>query len=351
MKIALLNLPLDSNFGGNLQRYALVRTLESMGHHVTFIQCRPRLTGSWTERFKKRVGLLFRDDDGAFVKAHVPHSARIFNRRELCLFYKKNGSGFDAFVVGSDQVWRKKFAHFYGLETYFFDFLEEAAPKARRIAYGVSLGSAEPELCNQEVASLTPLYNKFDAVSVRESSALDLLREYGWVSPRARQVLDPTFLLDSTNYAGLVNLSKTKSIRPQGSQTGTLLCYLLDDSAQKRDLVQKIAKERGLELFFVNQDGHDGAKDSIEQRLRYFMECDCVFTDSFHGLVFSIIFGRPYYLLKNEFRGNGRFDSLLDLLELPEIGLDVDFARVNERLQALRADSIKFLKEALSEAK
>lgn len=41
MKIALLNLPFDNNYGGNLQRYALVKVLQYMGHDVVHIYLKP----------------------------------------------------------------------------------------------------------------------------------------------------------------------------------------------------------------------------------------------------------------------------------------------------------------------
>ena len=98
----------------------------------------------------------------------------------------------------------------------------------------------------------------------------------------------------------------------------------------------------------------------VEQWLRGFMDADFVFTDSFHGMVFAIIFHKPFAVVANASRGLSRFESLTSLLglgdrlvsekersRLPEMDRDVDFDRVEERLCGFRTVSEEFLFSAL----
>ena len=57
---------------------------------------------------------------------------------------------------------------------------------------------------------------------------------------------------------------------------------------------------------------------SVTRWIRGFMDAKMIVTDSFHGVLFSIIFNKPFWVMDNYLRGNARFDSVLDLFELQE---------------------------------
>ena len=171
MKIALLNLPYDNNYGGNLQRYALMKVLQDMGHDVTHLNLRFHYHLPWYKvpySYTKRIILKYvlgRDVrinqekysreqyqercaiTESFYQKYIKHTEPLYKLSEL-----KKYTDFDAYVVGSDQVWRKKIANKY-LPTMFLDFLPKDS-KAKRIAYGVSLGVAENELSEEEIKYL-----------------------------------------------------------------------------------------------------------------------------------------------------------------------------------------------------
>ena len=160
-RIALLNLQVDANFGGHLQRFALIRAMQRMGYDVTHLNTRfPSARKSVMKRLKgglKRLMLypyyaikrnaeykplrLFKyyikheDVTEAFYDKYIPHTKRIFSNEELAGY-----TYYDCFVVGSDQVWRKSIAANYGLFTYLFDYLPE---DKKRISYGASLVTSE----------------------------------------------------------------------------------------------------------------------------------------------------------------------------------------------------------------
>lgn len=354
MKIALLNLPYDNNYGGNLQRYALMKVLQDMGHDVTHLNLRFHYYLPWYKMpytFTKRIILkyIFGRDlkinqerysqqeyetkcavTEPFYQKYIKHTDPITELKQL-----KQYQNFDAYIVGSDQVWRKRIAKKY-LQSMFLDFLP-CDTKVRRIAYGVSLGVAENELSKDEIKQLSDLYRLFNAVSVREDSALELFKTYGWNQPQAVQVLDPTMLLRKEDYLRLIELGNTVP------SDGNLFCYILDKTDEKRAFISQKVEELHLNPFELGLD----KPTSIEQWLRSFVDAEYIITDSYHGLVFAIIFNKPFYLIKNEFRGNARFDSILRLLSDNKSTNNYSVVSLNQNLCTQRLHSLKRLKEVI----
>ena len=353
MKIALLNLPYDNNYGGNLQRYALMKVLQDMGYDVTHINLRffyhlpwYKKPFSYTKRFILKYILgknikIYQEgysqrkyEDRCtitepFYQRYIKHSEPITDLREL-----KKLQGFDAYIVGSDQVWRKKIAGKY-LYTMFLDFLPDDST-VKRIAYGVSLGVAENELNQKEISSLSEFYKRFDAVSVREDSALELFQEYAWKNPQAVQVLDPTLLLKKEDYLQLVENGSTHP------SEGNLFCYILDKTDEKNSLILQKAEELHLKPFYFSIQGDKSA--SIEQWLRSFADAKYVITDSYHGFLFSIIFNKPFHLIKNKYRGNERFEAFVQMLNIPYICESDQGLALEMKIEMMRKQSMDFIK-------
>ena len=96
---------------------------------------------------------------------------------------------FDAFVVGSDQVWRPRYNAY--IPNLFLDFTEGMSVK--RIAYAASFGTDQWEFSAEQTTISSFLAKKFDIVSVREASGIQLCKQNLGVD--AIQVLDPSLLL------------------------------------------------------------------------------------------------------------------------------------------------------------
>lgn len=352
-KIALLNFPLDNNFGGNLQRYALIKVLTDMGYEVehlstqfTFIDYRPlvkriktwikfmlgRLTPisypmpvkRWMEYKSLRPLLPFYDK-------YIPHTKPIYSYEDL-----KDYQDYDIYLVGSDQVWRRSMSGVYPYTSMFFDFVNN--PKAKKVAYGVSMGTANNELSDDELTEISPLYAQFSATSVREASALDLFEQYGWVKPQAEVVLDPTLLLNRQIYEDII--SNAKTIRHKEE----VYCYVLDVDAEKKSKIDAKLVELGAKAHYCVL-GED--RISIEQWLRNVRDARYVITDSYHGVLFSIIFNKPFLFLYNERRGNERVQFFLQCLGIKMNAPRFDWDIINERLEKLKLQSISILEKSL----
>lgn len=357
MKIAIVTLPLHTNYGGILQCYALQTVLERMGHDVRVLS-RPQYGRSYyiiyplavCKRLLKRFLL---GKDVAILKA--PHQIvrqhtdrfihKYIHQYEKRVWTSKIASRFDAIIVGSDQVWRP--VYFQPIEEAFLSFLGDSDIK--RIAYAASFGVDNcDEYTSEQLKLCSQLLQKFNAVSVRESSGISLCREYFDVN--AEQMLDPTLLLDANDYRVLIRKGKTKPSK------GNMLVYMLDKSEEKIALVNRIAKEKGLTPFWV--DSSDEQKEklplekcikiSVEQWLRSFDDAEFVFTDSFHGCIFSIIFQKQFVVIGNKERGLSRFTSLLELFSLYDrLLFDVQEYEM-KRKELNRSIDFKFLFDVLN---
>ena len=354
-RIAILNLQVDANFGGHLQRYALITSLHRMGYAVEHLNIRfPNSKRSLIKVLKgclKRLLLypyyaivrsaeyrplrLFKyyirhePVTEAFYDKYIPHTGRIFSKEALARY-----TDYDFFVVGSDQVWRSSMASTYGLFTYLFDWLPD---DKKRMAYGASLGTDNNELTDADISKFRSLYNKFKAVSVRENSGLDLLVSYDCKKPKAELVLDPTLLLTKEDYSAIIDNGKTKPIQTD------IFCYVLDLDEQKLATIKKIAKNNGMTFHVWQREEHY----TVEQWLRSFRDAKMIITDSYHGLVFSLLFNKQYKLLRNTYRGNTRFDSLAELLGV-ELNKDQqDYAAINKAIIQYREQSLRYLDSSL----
>lgn len=370
MRIGILTLPLHTNYGGILQAYALQTVLERMGHDVCLIEKKRQplrlplwkaplsygkriiknLTGHpYPICFEQKINReepLVRQNTDKFVNKYI-------KRRFVDDFSEIGKDDFDAIVVGSDQVWRPKY-FIDGIENAYLTFAKEW--NIRRIAYAASFGTDKWEYSSEQTTSCRRLLKNFDAVSVRESSAVTLCREHLGVD--VKRVLDPTMLLSTNDYMKLFDANGTPK------SNGNLLCYIIDETPEKMSFVNKIAQERGLIPFRVNSKVEnliaplqERIQPPVEQWLRGFYDADFVVTDSFHACVFSILFNKPFFVLGNEKRGLSRFSSLLGMFgmenllvtnkDLNEKQNDIDWECVMSLLVEEKKKAINFLNENL----
>lgn len=370
MKIAILTLPVYSNYGGILQCYALQTVLERMGHKVQVLK-KPQYGYSYyaiyplavCKRLFKRFVL---GKKNAIFKA--PHQivrqhTNRFIHQYIHLYIKKTwtaqiASHFDAIVVGSDQIWRP--AYFHPIEQAFLSFLEGC--KIKRIAYAASFGMDDcQEYTSEQLQECSRLLKMFNAISVRETSGIKVCHDSFGVN--AVQMLDPTLLLSVEDYRELIKKGETYP------SNGNMLVYILDRTAEKEILVNKIAKEKRLTPFWLSNEEENESlplekrmKQPVEQWLRSFDDADFVLTDSFHGCVFSILFQKSFIAWGNNQRGITRFISLLQLFGLnsrlinsleeflinkEELLKHINYSAISLELLMYQEQSISFLKRAL----
>jgi len=380
MKIGIITHPLIYNYGGILQNYALQQVLKDLGHEVYTIDKlsktplkvkilslgkrsllklsgkKVKLRGWQTDKESNVINKNTRN----FVSQYICTTDSVIDNDEVKKIHEKYK--FDAYIVGSDQVWRRNLTRGNNLE--FLDFIEFNTD-VKKIAYAASFGVSEWEFNTQETTKFQKLAPLFDAISVREDEGVKLCKEY--LKVNASHLIDPTMLLNKDKFVSLV---KTANVN---SSAGKLFCYVLDRNNDKNRIIKDVSKSVNLKAFEVLPEqnysmdlkkGFDINKcvfPKIELWLRAFMDAEFVITDSFHGTAFSILFNKPFIAIVNKRRGASRFYSLLktfglesraineeDEVDFEIIKEEINFSKVNKILISERDKSMRFLKEALN---
>ncbi len=368
MKIGILTVPFNNNYGGYLQAYALLTTLKKMGHEPTLIMYRHKKEKVgirlkikfFVKNFIKGIidGKLYpllydREKILAYkgkkmieFESHylIPQTERFYTDEALEMGCR---NCFDAICVGSDQVWRAIYVP--NIDNYFLAFTN--GWNLKRYAYAASFGTDEPEYTQQQKQSCSELIKNFDAISVREESAVSVIESWGCDAAHVKIVLDPTLLLEKEQYLNILDKQKTMA-------KGKIFCYVLDKTDIVKDYISRCTNYANKEILQIS-DIQVGMNilPSVETWLAYIRDCDLVITDSFHGTVFSIIMNKPFLVVANGSRGIARFADLLHRFGLgnrivskknnPEsiLGSTIDWDIVNKRIELQRQESFNFIKE------
>lgn len=358
MKIGIVTQPLVANYGGILQNYALQQTLKKLGHDPVTLNYMPSLKfgryllylgkalicaplPSKRHRIKpyrhylKRPAIIdpFIRDNISLTKVIPDYSKRLLKRY-----------GIEAIIVGSDQVWRYSFNSHY-IEDMYLDFAKDYP--CLKLSYAASFGVDDWLYPAERTEHARQLIKLFNNVSVRENTAIKLCQENLGVD--ATVVLDPTLLLTSNDYQKFC-------IEPSSVERPYMAVYLLDENEEKTSYIESLAKGKGLRIKKMTKSS---PRRSIEEWLTIIRNADFVVTDSYHGSVFSIIFEKQFLTFNNKGRGENRFHTLFDRLNLQDRLIDpsvsvkcedeiIDYPSISLRLQELRKESISYLKKALS---
>ena len=360
MKLGVLTLPFNNNYGGYLQCYALMTILKQMGHEVELIYRRPNRR-PLKYRLKiviRNILRMLRNKDIAslipdiekelrykgqnmmsFVDKHLsPRTLPLYTSKE---FHECTENKYDAIVVGSDQIWRPEYVS--SIRDFFLFGIKDKHVK--RVAYAASFGVNNPIFNEEEKNDCGSAISKFSAVSLREEGGIDIIKRFGWKCNTLQVVLDPTLLLKREHYDSL--LPRTKSM-----SYGKVCCYVLDWSEHKEQAVNRISHDTGLEILYilepVQKDSPYYKMSSIEEWLSAIRDSAMVITDSYHGTVFSIIFQKPFIFMGNATRGDARIESLFDLLGIDSKNTtQINHDQVCNKITDLRKSSIDFIKSAL----
>lgn len=366
MKIGLLTLAPSHNYGGILQTVALYSYLESLGYEVILIDSRA-VRPIWKKIIFKILEIFpfqniknIRETKvkafqlAPFIKEYLPNvSEGIYDSMHLKQLVEKNK--FDAVVVGSDQVWRHQYIKERDYSVYFLNFKVDFPVK--KISYAASFGKDSWE-APAEIEKIKALIKEFSAVSVREKSGVALCRDV-FDFKDGKYVLDPTMLVGDKFYekfiVGGILAVEEKSI----------VTYFLDENDSMAKVVNSVAKSKStvdktLQIVSLGKK-HNDKFYSVEDWLGNIKNANFVITDSFHGMLFSILFKKQFLVIGNSERGLARFTSFLSIvglesrLFLPENSFDsegivnsvIDYESITLKIEKLRAMSKQFLLGAL----
>ena len=347
--IGILTFHRPLNFGAVLQAYALQNTLAQLnpGADIAILDLVPpflRIPPAPWHKFRKRA------QQRAFLT---------FLNRHLPLSAKQSDSiadltdGLDTIVVGSDQVWNPDITK-DAWKNYFLDGIPNSI---RACSYAASFGEGTERAFPPEIHdAMTTLLKRFDRISVREESGLDICRQLG--RPDAVHVLDPVLAADPHLFEPL--LAEANDIQP------AITAILLDETNAHRQLLKQLGKlaQQPARIIAIRQRRLPtlGIQrpyiTSIPDYLASIRNAPLVVTDSFHAVMFSLVFQRPFIATPST--KNKRFDRIANILTLlglqdrivdqndlekaaKQLRTPIDYQAIQPQLQQLRQRSRDFL--------
>ncbi len=344
--VCMMNL----NTGNNLTNYALYRVLTDMGYRVLVISdLRDNSqTGVVDERFLRFLKNPYSNFDIAPICT---------SKNELYTFNDKC----DAFVVGSDQLFRAEFVE----EMDDFSLLDWVSGANYKMSYSTSFGCESYEGSRREKCKMEYLLKRFQRLSVRENSSVRLLRDVFGCDGEC--VLDPVFLCDKKHYLDMEPIGRMRL--PKEKYVGA---YILDKTEAKNKVINSLAQTLTDGSRLIINDFYDEEntlkEPSIEEWIAMVSNSEFFVTDSFHGLCFALIFEKQFVVVfdKKSWRGFERIRDILERLSLEDriIPEDDDFnaidiikknsinySEVNRKLDEEKNKSFKWLRDALEESR
>lgn len=354
-KVGIITFHRAHNYGAVLQCLALKTVVEDLGYEAHVIDHR-------NKEIEKYYKLLNSDILGSGVfqvlnsalKFGLVLSPKLRRIRKFKSFIKRflvdpginNDSckDYDCLIYGSDQIWNGKIT---GNDLFYWGINDNKDVK--KISYAGSAGQIDDFFDRN-----TELFNVFSEISVREKDLREYLIKRGITTHLS---IDPTLLIDQKRWGQIIPLKRV-----------AIKQYILVYSMRNRNKVIQIAKCISqnesipiIEIFnnclpVRNAYNRFSAGDPIDF-LSLISNAKYVITDSFHGTAFSVIFNKQFVTIELKDGQDNRSKSLLSSIGLldriTESGYNykekIDYEKVNIKLNIIRNDSLKYLKNALND--
>lgn len=354
--IGILTFHRASNYGAVLQAYALQEGIRLCGGEPEVVN----YLCPTVENDHRPIGLF---KTHSFVHALVHYRIKLKKDRVFNAFRNRKlnmsvavkthelpecADKYSVFISGSDQVWNDRLS---GMDpTYMLDF----AGERQRYSYACSFGFDEFPVGLEH--KYVALLKGMQTVSVRESSAVDMLKRAGI---RAQVDVDPTLLLTKEQWAKFANNPHTKD--------PYILVYTVSGDIELLNYARRLSQKTGIKIRYLNNQVKSNRDierikyATPEEFVGWFANAEYVLTNSFHGTVFSIIFNKKakieletkkkYNVRSRDLLKNcGLTDCILTNTQSDEV-FDSDWSAKEVRLQEMRNKSMQYIREIIEKAR
>ena len=368
-KVGIITLHRVVNYGSVLQTYALQEKMKECGFE-------PQVIDYYPERLKIR-GMLKRIKDKGdrykrsfiirnlaraiifpsyiirfkmftkFLRKYINMTDKTFYSKEE---FENIDFDYDVYCTGSDQVWNSE----WNEKIEYPLFLSFAPDDKRKIAYAASFG--KKELKANEIEVTRKLLERYDAISLREKSGVEIVESLG--IKNSVHVVDPTLLLDGDAWRKLSsNRFKDENY---------ILVYNLNRNKKIDNYAKSLANKTGLKIIYLSYQLHEFYKKGkmvcnpkVEDFISLIDNAKYVITDSFHATAFSINLNTQFVIVYPA-KFNTRLQSILAVNNLEDrvakdekdmtiVNKEINFDEVNEIMNNERHKSFEWLKKALGE--
>tara|TARA_B110000211_G_scaffold113400_1_gene131633 strand:- start:1361 stop:2512 length:1152 start_codon:yes stop_codon:yes gene_type:complete len=364
IKIGIFSLPLNWNYGGILQQYALSEYIKKKKFKPIIFSRRASRKSFLIlliVNLKWKIIMILEKLNcfnflplvatESFKKKFLDNKTKdFFDSKKITAFVKKNK--IKHFIVGSDQIWNVEATP--SIHDSFLGFVDKDKNNVLA-SYAPSFAHDDWKYSIKQTIDSKMLLKNFSFISVRENAGVELISKH--FKMNSIRVLDPTFLLDVNDYHKLLENENSNNDK----RKKTIFSYIFENGAERIKIIEKDAKKNNLEAIsfcglnnIPNLIKNNRRNYSVESWLNSLKNSSLVVTDSFHGMVFAIIFKKNFYVLLNQKNGTSRINSLLKDLDLESRIIDnldliqyninnIDWNSVEIRLEKLKVISMNFL--------
>lgn len=385
MKLGLVLAYKGVNYGMLLQAYATQRVLESLNYeteiidytrvgfkHIRFTPWLPVYFATEViKKHKNKKNKLILDEfhqknikerkivSNAFIEKNLLNRVKCQGIEELEQHTKATYNGV---LIGSDQIWPPDAA--FGN----FTTLRFVPDSMNKVSYATSLGvSKYPYYCRSSAANF---WKRMNHISVREEQGKNIIKSICDVPVKV--VVDPTYLLSKEKWEELIPVKRIIKEK-------YILCYFLGNTSEHKKLARDFADKYGIKLVSILSTESVSSMDvsyadeiitgrGPEDFINLVRGAEYIMTDSFHGLAFSVINNKQFYVFYRTKIGsknsrNSRIDNILKMwglesrLVLNEASVDdfdtslINYDSVNEKISRKRQESMNYLVNALKDCK
>ena len=292
----------------------------------------------------------------AFHHDVIPHSEVVysaFNARESL-------NDYDIFITGGDHVWRSRYD---GLQPmWWLDFVPSTKKK---ISYAASVSC--DGLTEEEAEKVADWLADYHAISLKERHGRELIQGIVGETKNVHHAIDPTLLLSRDEWDEICSERKVSE--------KYIFAYLLGLSRKQRKFVMQFAKSKNMkvvtlpyvhdhafhfaDLFFGDFRPSDTSPEDFISLIKH---AEYVFTDAFHGTIFSAIYQKDFYVFRHDqdhrihscvhdllqtFSAEHRLINASDGIGTLSTIAPIDYAITIKNIDALKKDSLAFLQNAL----
>jgi len=363
-KVGILTIYDNTNYGNRLQNYATHKVLQEIGvNSETIINETKYNKNNFLKKIKKynynlkaiTEKILYRIKK-IIYKKYIDKRKKSFlqfNNDNLNFYHttinkdfipSELSGEFDNFIVGSDQVWNPNAERISEIDFMLF------APKEKNISFAASFGVSE--ISKENIKLYKEGLNNINSISVREDRGKELVKEI--CNKDAVVLIDPTMLLDKEEWKKV-----SRQLEKKLPERYILTYFLGKVSNRRKEYVKETAKKHNLEVVELNSIKDIDYYSIGPSEFIYCIDnATMIFTDSFHGCVFSVLFDKNFYIFKREGANksmNSRIDTFLSKFKLENraieesetVSLEHDYSHCKKTLDIERKKSINFLKAAL----
>lgn len=347
MKVGILTFHNIPNYGAALQAVALCNAVSKLGYECEIINYKceniverelvPKKFSNPLKTFKYRY--IFWPKEQKRIKGFWDFMLEVSNISDNIYTQENIGDTnkvYSCFITGSDQIWNLKITN--NDFNYFLKFVED---DKKKVAVGSSAGEKWAVEKREQVSKLL---KRFNAIGCREKDVKQLICELGI---DAQWVCDPTMLLTPEEWRNMIVEPSVKDY-----------VFVYYPNAALLEAAHKYAKKRGLKVFVLNiaklKTGEKNIyPNSPAEWMGIIANAEAIFTDSYHGLLFSLYFNRPVWTTCMSNRQKSVVEKLnlsnVMLNEDPNLENEINYEEINKNMSMFRNETLEFLKNIFFE--